>query len=124
MKTTNRNHLLITALCTIALGFGTAAYAEKGAERLVRLAKAQPAVAAPVAAAEPAMHRCPACADSLVTVIDKATKGPNHATAKVARHNCGNCNTAITTEGVGKAKRDVAIHSCNAEIRPACCRNS
>lgn len=126
MKTLSRNHLLITAVCAITLAFGTAAYAEKGAERLVNLTKASknaPAASATVAAA-PMNHRCANCTDSLVQVVDKATKGPNHLVSKVARHNCSACDAKIVTEGVGKAKRDVAIHSCGAEVKPACCAKS
>ena len=34
MKTIIRNPLVIATLCALTLSFGTAAYAEKGAERL------------------------------------------------------------------------------------------
>ena len=119
MKTFNRKSFLVAGLCALAFTFGTAAYAEKGAETLVRLTKG----AAPVKieAAAPMAHKCANCTDSLVSVVDKGTKGPNHAVAKVARHNCTACSTTIATGGSGKAKHDVAIHTCAAEVKPACC---
>src|SRR5262245_40861961 len=118
MKTTNRNPFVITIICVLALSFGVAAYAEKGAERLVNLSKA-PATPTQTAVAE--SHKCASCTDALVTVIDKGTKGPNFASSKVARHNCNACETKVLTAGTGKAKHDVAVHSCNAVVKPACC---
>src|SRR5258705_10484451 len=119
MKSINRKSLLISGLCAVALSFGTSAYAEKGAETLVRLTKGAPA--AKVEAAAPMAHKCAACTDSLITVVDKGTKGPNHLVTKVSRHNCAGCDTKIVTEGVGKAKHDVAIHNCNGDTKAACC---
>jgi hypothetical protein len=67
------------------------------------------------------VHKCTLCTDTLVTVVDKGTKGPNHLVAKAFHHNCVGCDTKFVTEGTGKAKKDVAIHSCNAEVKPLCC---
>jgi hypothetical protein len=122
MKTMNRNHLLIAGLCAFALSFGTSAFAEKGAETLVRLTKGAGPVKTETAAL--AAHKCGMCTDSWVSVVDKGTKGPNHLVSKVARHNCGACDTKIVTEGVGKGKKDVAIHSCKAELKPLCCASN
>src|SRR4051794_7285155 len=119
MKTINPTPLLLTGLCALAISFGTAAYAEKGAERLVNTTKASPAGL--VQTANPIAHRCASCTDSFVSVVDKATKGPNHVVSKVARHDCAACDTQIVTEGTGKAKKDVAIHSCNMVVKPLCC---
>jgi hypothetical protein len=119
MKTINRKSLFISGLCALALSFGTAAYAEKGAETLVRLTKDAPA--AKVVAGAPMNHKCASCTDSLVTVVDKGTKGPNHLVTKVSRHNCPGCDTKIVTEGAGKAKHDVAIHNCNGDTKALCC---
>ena len=66
-------------------------------------------------------HKCADCTDTLVTVVDKSTKGPNHLVTKVVRHNCAGCDTKIVTEGTSKARHDVAIHSCNAKLKPLCC---
>ena|ERR1051326_2792669 len=119
MKKVNRNRLFVAGLCVIALSFATAAYAEKGAERLLNAPKAS--INAPAQITTMAAHRCPSCTDTLVSVVDKGTKGPNHAVSKVVRHNCSSCDTKIVTEGTGKAKHDVAIHSCNGEVKPLCC---
>ena len=119
MKTMNRKSLLVAGVCALALSFGTAAYAEKGAETLLRLTRGDaPAKAQPTAVAA---HKCNNCTDTLVTVVDKGTKGPNHLVSKVARHNCAACETKIVTEGAGKAKKDVAIHTCAADAKAACC---
>ncbi len=116
MKTMNRKALLLAGICALALA--STAYAEKGAETL-RFRKGSPP--AKTEAALAIAHQCPNCTDTLATVVDKATKGPNHLVSKVARHNCTVCDTKILTAGAGKAKRDVAIHTCNGEVKPFCC---
>lgn len=117
---------MISAICAATLLAASAAYADKGGERLVTLTKASKAAPAEAIKASPAAapvaHRCANCADTLVTVVDRATKGPNHAVSKVARHTCAACDTKITTVGVGKAKTDVAVHSCGTkELATVCC---
>ena len=122
MKTINRKSLLIAGLCSLALSFGTLAYAEKGAEALVRASKASsPAKTEPAAMAA---HKCANCTDSIVSVVDKGTKGPNHLVTRVVKHNCTTCSTTIATEGSGKAKHDVAIHTCGADVKAACCASN
>jgi hypothetical protein len=73
------------------------------------------------AAAATALHKCANCTDTLVSVVDKGTKGPNHLITKASRHNCAACDTKIVSAGTGKAAKDVAIHRCNAEVKPLCC---
>jgi hypothetical protein len=119
MKTFNRKSFLVASLCAFALSFGTVAYAEKGAERLATFTK--PSAPAVAQAAAPMAHKCASCTDTLVSIVDKGTKGPNHLVTKAFRHNCAGCDTKIVTEGVGKAKYDVALHSCNAAVKPICC---
>jgi len=119
MKTNYRNSLIMAGLCALALSFATAVYAEKGAERLATFGKSA-APTAPQLASAP-MHRCPSCSDVLVTTVDKGTKGPNFATTKVVRHTCSACDVKIVTEGTGKAKHNLALHTCNAQLNPACC---
>src|SRR5437773_1375374 len=111
MKAINRKSLLLAGVCALALSLGPTAFAEKGAEALVGLPKAS--APAKTVTAVPVPHMCANCTDTLVNVVDRATKGPNHLVTKVARHNCPGCSTKISIEGTGKAKRDVAIHSCN-----------
>ena len=119
MKTTNRTSILVASLCALALSLGSAAYAEKGAEALVRRTNAT-APANAEAAALPA-DTCAMCTDSLVSVVDKSTKGPNFAVTKVVRHNCPACETTLSVQGTGKAAREVATHTCGGEVNAACC---
>ena len=124
LKSTARiSAILVIAAATVSLV--SAASSEKGAERLVALTKASKA---PEVATAPAMmpaHRCPSCTDTLVTIVDNTTKGPNHEVRKVARHGCADCQTRIVTEGVGKAKHDVTIHTCGTTgSAPVCCASN
>jgi hypothetical protein len=119
MKTFNRKSFPVASLCTLALSLGTVAYAEKGAEGLATFTK--PSAPAVTQVAAPMAHKCASCTDTLVSLVDKGTKGPNHLVTKVVRRNCAASNTKIVTEGTGKAKYDVATHSCNSEVKPVCC---
>ena len=42
MKTTKRNSFVTAGVCALVISFGAVAYAEKGAETLVRLTKGSP----------------------------------------------------------------------------------
>jgi len=122
MKRIDRKSLLLAGLCAVALSFGTVAHAEKGAEALVRLTKSAPP--AQTEAAPAVAHKCSNCTDTFVSVVDKGTKGPNHLATRAVLHNCAACDTKIVTEGTGKAKRDVATHTCGAVVTPRCCTKS
>jgi len=122
MKTINRKSFLVAGLCALALSFGTAAYAEKGAETLVRLTKGSAPAKVEVAAT--IAHKCSTCTDTLVSAVDKGTKGPNHAVTKLGRHNCTACSTTIATEGTGKAKRNMTTHTCAVDVKAACCASN
>jgi hypothetical protein len=120
MKTMNRKSLLVAGVSALALSFGSVAYAEKGAETLARLSRGDaPAKAQPTAAV--AAHKCANCTDTLATRVDKGTKGPNHLVTKVVQHNCKECSTTTATKGTGKAAKEVAIHTCGADVKAACC---
>ena len=122
MKTINRKSLLVAGLCAVALSFGTVAYAEKGGETLLRLTKGStPAITQPAVVAA---HKCAACTDTIASVVDKGTKGPNHLVTKAVRHNCSACATKIITSGTGKAANNVAIHTCAADVKAACCASN
>jgi hypothetical protein len=56
--------------------------------------------------------------------VDYGTKGPNHAVTKVVKHNCTDCATKISTQGNGKAAKQVAIHNCGADAKAACCASN
>lgn len=106
--------MVIAAVCTAAISsFSLTALAEKGGETLVKLTKASYATApAAVASRQAVFHRCSMCTDTLVTVVDRGTKGPRHEIKTVARHNCSSCETKIVTKGEGKAKYDATVHTC------------
>ena len=118
MKSFTRFSLVLTAAATLVLSnFGLSAVAsEKGAELLAKRNSA------PVAAntATPAAMNCPSCTDSLVTVVDKGTKGPRHEINKVVRHNCASCDTRIITKGTGKTATNVAVHTCGTAAASMC----
>ena len=118
----NRKSLLVAGVCALALTFGTAAYAEKGAETLVRLTKG--AVPTKAEAAAVAAHKCANCTDTIISKVDYGTKGPNHAVTKVVQHNCTACSTKVSTQGTGKAAKQVAIHTCGADLKAACCASN
>jgi hypothetical protein len=129
MKMTNlKMTARISAILVIAsamVSVASAASNEKGAERLVALTKASKAPEVATVTAMMPAHKCPSCTDTLVTIVDKTTKGPNHEVRKVARHGCAGCQTRLVTEGVGKAKHDVAIHTCGTTgAAPVCCASN
>ena len=69
---------------------------------------------APVTRAEkaaPAMN-CAPCKSEFVTVKVPTFKGTVPATALIERHACASCGTKWLTTGHGKAKVDVAVHTC------------
>ncbi len=117
MKTTNRLSLLTATVCALAFTFATVSYADKNMEIVARQKKA----AAAATAVQPAAHKCPSCTDSVVSVVDKGTKGPNYQVSKLVRHNCTACETKIVAEGAGKARHEVAVHSCGMAEQSACC---
>lgn len=61
----------------------------------------------------PAM-RCAACTSEYVTVRLPTFKGTVPETAIVERHACKTCGTKWVTTGHGKAKVEVAQHTCGA----------
>jgi hypothetical protein len=124
MKKNFLTNALLATTFTIALALAgiTTAQPEKGGEALVRLTKAARAVAlTPATPATAKAHLCPTCKDTLVTIVDKATKGPNHEVKQIATHGCTACNVKIATQGVGKSKYAVATHTCGTTQTPALC---
>ena len=67
---------------------------------------------APTAKAEQQAMSCTRCKYEFVTRKDQSVRGANKPDLMVARHLCGNCDTRIMTAGQGKAKHDVATHTC------------
>ena len=66
---------------------------------------------------------CPKCKDLVTAQVDRTARGANKPTVLLTKHLCGACQTTIAVEGFGKAKRDVATHTCgiNATKSAACC---
>jgi len=76
------------------------------------------------AVVSPAMA-CPTCKASATRKVDKTVRGANKPSVLVTKHLCASCDTAIITTGVGKAKTDVARHSCTASgVKTAPCCTS
>ena len=54
------------------------------------------------------------CAERYAAVMDQSAKGMRAGSTKmVPTHGCTSCQTKITSVGVGKAKTDNVIHSCD-----------
>jgi hypothetical protein len=103
---------LIT-LVIAAIVSATAANAEvitKGGYSGLHKAPAPNSVAA---AAKPmAPMACGNCKSEFVTATAPAFKGTTPSTSTVERHACASCGNKWITSGHGKAKVDVAVHTC------------
>ena len=97
---------LALAAVSVYAALPTGIVGGKGAATL--LTKPQAAAVAP---AQPSMS-CSQCQNEYTTLRDTSARGANKPTVVAMRHLCPACDTAIQTVGVGKAKRDVATHTC------------
>jgi hypothetical protein len=61
---------------------------------------------------ENVLMTCPQCKDDYALKLTKTAKGTAPEKAVVGTHLCGKCNTKLTTKGAGKAKTEVAEHTC------------
>jgi hypothetical protein len=76
----------------------------------------------PVVAGAPARGMsCPACKNLGGTAVSDVGKGRS-VVVQVEKHACPTCKTVLSVEGHGKAKRDVAKHSCG-ESAASCCKS-
>jgi len=99
----------IITLAIAALLSATAARAEvitKGGASALMKAPAVNA-GAPIAA-----MKCALCKSEFVTVNTPAFKGTAPAAATLERHPCASCGNKWITTGHGKAKVEVAKHTC------------
>ena len=71
---------------------------------------------APRTAMAAAPMKCAKCIDTYTMKRDLTARGANKPLTLVAEHQCGSCSTRITTTGVGKAKQDVALHTCGSGL--------
>ena len=103
------NMKTIVTLAIAALFAATAARAEVitkgGASALLKGPAVK--VGAPAAA-----MKCALCKSEFVTVKTPAFKGTAPATATLERHACAACSNKWVTTGHGKAKVEVAVHTC------------
>lgn len=115
MKT--RINKLIGAAALVAVLLVPAAMAqEKGSAKGGASKLLPPVVVYPGKPAE--AMKCAACKDTLVTAINREVRGGgardliSKNEVKVAKHLCASCGTTFNVVGHGKAKRDVATHTC------------
>jgi hypothetical protein len=62
---------------------------------------------------ENAVMTCPKCKDDYAVKITKPPKGTEPEKAIIATHLCEKCSTKLVVKGEGKAKADVAVHTCS-----------
>ena len=55
---------------------------------------------------------CPKCKDVTVTYVERTFKASEPKEKVKTQHTCPGCNTTITVEGHGKARKDVLKHVC------------
>ena len=103
---------IIAAIILLPSAFANGA--KGGATALVG---SRPVVAGPPAAG----MSCPACKNAGGIAVSDVGKGRS-VFVPVEKHVCPTCKTVLSVEGHGKAKRDVAKHSCG-EAAMNCCKS-
>ena len=64
---------------------------------------------------------CAKCTSDFYTAEVRAPKGSRPETVIIEKHRCEGCATRIETRGFGKAKNDVAVHTCSTCGTKTCC---
>lgn len=99
----------IVTLTIIALFAATAARAEVitkgGASALLKVSPVKTEAAAPA-------MKCAMCKSEFVTAKTPSFKGTAPTAVTVERHACVSCGNKWVTSGHGKAKVEVAVHTC------------
>jgi hypothetical protein len=109
MKQKQRTNMKTTIALAIAMLIATATHAEvvtKGGG----LAKG-PRVSPGKASVTKTMN-CPKCTSEFVTIPQATFKGSAPVATTVERHACNECGTKWVTHGHGKAKVEMAVHTC------------
>ncbi len=75
----------------------------------VKVGKGKGVVAVP---GESTLMTCSHCKDDYVVKLTKPTKGTESDKALLGTHLCQMCSTKLITKGAGKAKTEVAEHTC------------
>lgn len=108
-KEKEENMKTIITLAIVALVSTTAARAEVitkgGASALLKAPTVTDGT--PIAA-----MKCATCKSEFVTVKLLTFKGSTPETALIERHACASCGNKWVTAGHGKAKVEVAVHTC------------
>jgi hypothetical protein len=103
MKTLTR----IVAVVAIAAAFALNVSADNGA----KTPKGKGPVVVP---GENVVMSCPKCKDDYAVKVTRPPKGTESEKAIIATHLCEKCSTKLVVKGEGKAKTDVAVHTCGA----------
>ena len=102
------------ALAMVVGMTGTALAQQKGAERLVQLQNLKTLQdLQSVEVGDTLVMSCPKCKDSTATVVEKTFKAANPEELKATSfHLCPSCDTKVVTTGIGKAAKDMLVHTC------------
>lgn len=112
-----KNTLLLAVLSAV-IAFAASARAEvitKGGASLLT-----PKRAPSVEQNKPVMS-CAKCTSDYYVGEVRAPKGSRPETVLIEKHRCEGCATRIETRGFGKAKTDVAVHTCSTCNTKTCC---
>ena len=129
--------ITLTAVALAAFTFATSASAQNkpvgddgiaASPKVRQMLNERNAATAPAVAAAPAMA-CPKCADVRTSVANPQAKTgellAGTANKAVVKHTCSACQTTMSLQGEGKAKHQVATHTCSADVpKPAGCCGS
>jgi hypothetical protein len=96
----------IVAVVAIAAAFAFNVNADDGA----KTPKGKGAVVVP---GENAVMTCPKCKNDYTVKVTRPSKGTETEKAIIATHLCEKCSTKLVVKGEGKAKTDVAVHTCS-----------
>jgi hypothetical protein len=120
MKTTNKSNkwLLSMALAAVAVlvipSYSAAqekGTAKGGATQLMKPLRT-PQDLGQVKPGDMMVMACPKCKDVTVRYVEPTFKATEPKDKVKTQHTCPGCNTTITVEGHGKAKKDVLKHVC------------
>jgi hypothetical protein len=96
----------IVAVVAIAAAFAFSVNADDG----TKTPKGKGPVVVP---GENAVMTCPKCKNDYAVKVTKPSKGTEPEKAIIATHLCEKCGTKLVTKGDGKAKTEVAVHTCS-----------
>jgi hypothetical protein len=121
MKTNIIKTSLIACVAALALTVD-AADQIKGAEKLMSKPIRTLEDLSTVQAGDMMVMSCPKCKNVTVHYVQPTFKAMEPQDKVKTQHTCPSCNTSITVEGHGKAKKDVMKHVCqNCGSKDAFC---